>query len=107
MQYNNLSTGLDEEGRSLSALHANGTLPYVKTGGSPSSSSPYTTVSVQGTYRLTTLELYAGFENIGNYRQPNPIISAGNPFGPHFDLSSIWGPTRGREFYLGVRYSIK
>ncbi len=73
----------------------------------PSSSSPYTTVNVQGTFRLNTLELYAGCENIGNYRQPNPIISADNPFGPHFDLSSVWGPTRGREFYLGIRYSIK
>lgn len=73
----------------------------------PSSSSPYTTVSAQGTFRLKTLELYAGCENIGNYRQPNAIISADNPFGPYFDLSSVWGPTRGREFYMGIRYSIK
>ncbi|GEP97744.1 TonB-dependent receptor [Chitinophaga cymbidii] len=73
----------------------------------PSSSSPYTTVNVQGTFRLSTLEFYAGCENIANYRQPDPIISADNPFGPHFDLSSVWGPTRGREFYFGVRYTIK
>jgi outer membrane receptor for ferrienterochelin and colicin len=73
----------------------------------PSSSQPYTTVSAQGTFRYKTLEFYAGCENIGDYRQPDPIISAGNPFGPYFDLSSVWGPTRGREFYLGVRYSIK
>lgn len=73
----------------------------------PSWSSSYTTVNVQGTYRLKTLEFYAGCENIGNYRQPDPIISADNPFGAYFDLSSVWGPTRGRELYLGVRYSIK
>ncbi|WEK34055.1 MAG: TonB-dependent receptor plug domain-containing protein [Candidatus Pseudobacter hemicellulosilyticus] len=73
----------------------------------PSNSSAYTTVSIQGTYRLKTLEFYAGCENIGNYRQPNPIISAANPFGPYFDLSSVWGPTRGRELYMGVRYSIR
>lgn len=73
----------------------------------PTRSNPYTTVNAQGTFRLKSLELYAGCENIGDYRQPNPIISADNPFGPHFDLSSVWGPTRGREFYLGIRYSIK
>lgn len=73
----------------------------------PSWSTAYTTLSAQGTFRLKTLELYAGCENIGNYRQPNPIISADNPFGPYFDLSSVWGPTRGREFYMGLRYSIK
>lgn len=78
-------------------------LPYRR----PSHSDPYTTVNMQGTFRLNTFEIYAGCENIGNYRQPDPIISAGNPFGPHFDLSSVWGPTRGREFYLGVRYAIK
>ncbi len=73
----------------------------------PALSNPYTTVNMQGTFRLNTLEFYAGCENIGNYRQPDPIISAKNPFGPYFDLSSVWGPTRGREFYFGIRYSIK
>lgn len=73
----------------------------------PSHSSAYATLNVQGTYRLKTLELYTGCENIFNYRQPDPIISAGNPFGPYFDLSSVWGPTKGREFYLGLRYSIR
>lgn len=72
----------------------------------PSHSNAYTTVNVQGTFRLKKIEFYAGCENIANYRQPNPIISAENPFGPYFDLSSVWGPTRGREFYLGIRYSI-
>lgn len=70
-------------------------------------SSPYMTLNVQGTFRWRALEIYAGCENLMNYRQPNPIISADNPFGRYFDLSSVWGPTRGRELYLGVRYSIK
>ena len=73
----------------------------------PSYSTAYGTMSMQGTFRLNKLELYGGCENVFNYRQPNPIISADNPFGPYFDLSSVWGPTRGREFYFGVRYSIK
>ncbi|GEP98550.1 hypothetical protein CCY01nite_48100 [Chitinophaga cymbidii] len=39
----------------------------------PSSSTPYRKLSMQGTYRLKMLEFYAGCENSGNYRQPNPI----------------------------------
>lgn len=70
-------------------------------------SLPYATLNVQATFRWKSLELYSGCENLFNYRQPNPIISAKNPFGPYFDLSSVWGPTRGREFYLGVRWKVK
>lgn len=73
----------------------------------PYYSVPYTTLNVQLTYRIKKLELYGGCENVASYRQPNPIISAENPFGKYFDLSSVWGPTRGREFYFGIRYSIK
>lgn len=73
----------------------------------PLYSVPYTTYNVQLTYRYKTLDIYAGCENITNYRQPNPIISANDPFGSYFDLSSVWGPVRGRELYMGVRYAIK
>ncbi|HMR84478.1 MAG TPA: TonB-dependent receptor, partial [Niabella sp.] len=72
-----------------------------------SHSMPYATLNAQGTFRFKTVELYAGCENIFNYVQPNPIISADSPFGQYFDLSSVWGPTRGREFYMGIRYSIR
>lgn len=70
-------------------------------------SSPYMTVNIQATFRWKSLDIYAGCENLANYRQPDPIISAHNPFSKYFDLSSVWGPTRGRELYLGVRYTIR
>ena len=73
----------------------------------PMYSTPYITLNVQATFRWKTLDIYAGCENITDYRQPNPIIGADNPFGKYFDLSSVWGPTRGRELYLGIRYRIK
>ncbi|MBC7555124.1 MAG: TonB-dependent receptor plug domain-containing protein [Taibaiella sp.] len=73
----------------------------------PSYSTPYTTVNVQATLRWKTLDIYAGCENLAGYRQPNPIIAADNPFSKYFDLSSVWGPVRGREFYIGARYTIK
>ncbi len=51
-------------------------------------------------------DVYAGVENIFNYKQSNPIISAENPWSPSFDATQIWGPVNGREFYIGVRYRI-
>ncbi|MBL7711439.1 MAG: TonB-dependent receptor plug domain-containing protein [Chitinophagaceae bacterium] len=73
----------------------------------PSYSVPYATVNIQATFRVKDIELYSGCENIGNYRQADPIVSAHQPFGRYFDLSSVWGPTRGREWYLGIRYRIR
>ncbi len=73
----------------------------------PLYSVPYYTLNVQLTFKWKRLDIYAGCENLFNYRQPDPIISADNPFGQYFDLSSVWGPTRGREIYAGVRWSIK
>ena len=73
----------------------------------PLYSTSYATLNWQGTFRWKALDIYAGCENLFGYVQPNPIISADNPFGPYFDISSVWGPTRGRELYLGVRWSLK
>jgi outer membrane receptor for ferrienterochelin and colicin len=73
----------------------------------PLYSRPYATLNVQGTFRWKTLDIYGGCENLLGYVQSDPIISADNPFGPYFDISSVWGPTRGRELYLGVRWRLK
>lgn len=51
-------------------------------------------------------DLYAGVENILNYKQKNPILSANDPFSPYFDSSLIWGPISGTSFYFGLRYKI-
>lgn len=52
-------------------------------------------------------EIYLGVENALNVKQPNPIVSADNPFGKYFDASMVWGPIYGRMIYGGVRYKIK
>lgn len=72
----------------------------------PDYSENYTTVNAQFTYLFKAFDIYLGCENILNFRQDQPIISWENPFGPQFDTSSVWGPTRGREFYLGVRFNL-
>jgi len=51
--------------------------------------------------------VYAGVENILDYRQSNPIIDAENPFGNNFDASMVWGPIFGRTVYGGLRFRIQ
>lgn len=73
----------------------------------PSESESYTMVNAQFNKFFDYFEVYAGVENILNFTQDFPIIAAEDPFGPYFDTSYIWGPTSGREFYFGFRYSIR
>lgn len=51
-------------------------------------------------------EVYLGAENLFNFRQDNPIISADEPFGEYFDASIVWAPLFGRNIYAGMRYTM-
>lgn len=72
----------------------------------PDFSNPFALVNAQFTYNFKQVELYTGCENIFDFRQKRPIISWEDPFSPYFDTSSVWGPTQGREFYLGIRFKL-
>lgn len=72
-----------------------------------SDSPSYSQVDFQLTKRWTRFEVYGGIENITNYRQNFPILGSDEPFGPFFDSSFNWGPTKGREFYIGFRYKLR
>lgn len=72
----------------------------------PEKSKPYTLINVQFTKSWTEFETYIGCENIFDFRQKQPITSWQNPFSPYFDTSSVWGPTKGREWYLGIRIKL-
>jgi outer membrane receptor for ferrienterochelin and colicins len=52
-------------------------------------------------------EVYAGVENLLDYKQENPILASDQPFSPYFESSLVWGPIFGRSFYVGLRYKIK
>jgi outer membrane receptor protein involved in Fe transport len=62
--------------------------------------------NAQLTWRWDKLEVYAGSENIGNFIQQDPVISADDPYSEYFDASLAWGPTSPRMFYLGARFTI-
>jgi hypothetical protein len=60
----------------------------------------------QITYMSGKWDVYAGSENIGNYRQHNPVINPDDPFGKDFDTGIVWGPVTGRMFYAGIRFTV-
>jgi outer membrane receptor for ferrienterochelin and colicins len=66
----------------------------------------YALINLQITRYIKNFDVYIGAENIGNYRQTNPIISSEDPFGEYFDSSIIWGPISGIIVYGGIRFRI-
>ena len=52
------------------------------------------------------LEVYVGGENIFNFTQANPILSAADPWSPFFDAAMIWGPINEAMYYVGFRYKL-
>ncbi len=64
-------------------------------------------IHAQLTRRFKHFDVYAGGENLLDFRQEDPIVAADDPFGEYFDASMIWGPLSGRMFYAGLRISIE
>ena len=60
----------------------------------------------QVTRKIRGLDLYIGGENLGNYKQPNPILMAEHPFSRKFNATVIWGPLMGIRIYAGMRLTL-
>lgn len=73
----------------------------------PEYSNPYCILNAQITKKFRRWEIYLGGENLLNYKQKDPIVSADNPFGEYFDATMIYAPITGIMGYLGVRYMLK
>ncbi|MBM3418049.1 MAG: TonB-dependent receptor [Bacteroidetes bacterium] len=82
-------------------------LPDVSENDSPRLSNIYPVINGQVTHIYKKWDFYIGGENLGNYKQPQPIIEASNPFNPNFDATEIWGPVMGIVIYGGIRYQLK
>ncbi|MDX1315525.1 MAG: TonB-dependent receptor, partial [Eudoraea sp.] len=72
----------------------------------PESFGAYPMINFQVQRKFKSWEIYAGAENLTNYKQENPVISADNPFSNHFDAGLVWGPVMGRMIYGGIRITI-
>lgn len=53
------------------------------------------------------LEVFVGCDNLLNFRQINPIVSAENPQSIYFDTNYTWGPIFGRNIYAGLYYTLE
>lgn len=73
----------------------------------PANSPSYTILNAQVTKYFRKWNVYLGGENLTNYKQAHPVISAEKPFGNHFDSSMIWGPILGIKVYAGLRYTLE
>jgi outer membrane cobalamin receptor len=73
----------------------------------PEKSPAYQMLNLQVIRFLGKTEIYAGCENVFDFRQLRPITAWQEPFSPWFDTAGVWGPTRGREFYCGVRLRLE
>ncbi len=69
-------------------------------------SPDYFILNAQITKKFRKVELYAGGENLLNYKQKNPIVSADNPYSDYFDASMIYAPITGIMGYMGLRVII-
>ena len=82
----------------------------VATGAAPLifESPSFALVNAQATYVFNDLlEVYAGSENIGNYRQTRAVIGAENPEVGYFDASRVYAPLMGIIPYAGLRYRLE
>ncbi|MDC3109970.1 TonB-dependent receptor [Flavobacteriales bacterium] len=69
--------------------------------------NPHTFINAQVTKVFSEkFELYAGGENLLNYKQENPIIFSEDPSNSLFDASIIHGPIFGMSFYAGFRFKV-
>jgi outer membrane receptor protein involved in Fe transport len=85
----------------------NATVGHLHTASSPDVLAPaFSTVNAQITRQFKKWELYLGVENLFNFTQANPIMSAKDPFALGFDASMVWGPITGTMVYTGIRFKI-
>ncbi len=68
--------------------------------------SPYTIMNFQVTKFFRYWNIYAGSENLTDFKQKNPVAGNDNPFGPSFDATNVWGPVLGRRIYAGIRIKL-
>ncbi|MDO4512246.1 MAG: TonB-dependent receptor, partial [Bacteroidales bacterium] len=64
-------------------------------------------LQAQITREFRLFSIYLGGENLTNYKIPNPIRNAHQPWTPAFDATQIWGPSTGAMAYIGVRFKLE
>ena len=66
----------------------------------------YPQLSAQVTKRFHHASVYVGAENMTNFKQDRPVISADKPYSEDFDASMVWGPVGGWDIYFGFTWGL-
>lgn len=83
--------------------------PYTMADGSQSwnrSFKAFPQLNFQVTRWFHHFSIYAGGENLTNYKQHNPVIDSMNPWGSQFDTNMVYGPIHGAMGYVGIRVNL-
>lgn len=96
-----LSNGMDQRVPNADVYHVHNADNINTNLMSPSFSTSYTQIA----RKFNKWEMYVGAENMFNFKQENPVMSASNPFLPGFDATMVWGSYhRSNDLF---RYQIK
>ncbi len=67
--------------------------------------SSFEQLNIQITKWFRKFSIYVGGENLTNYKQKNPIISAENPWSETFEPTLVYAPISGAMAYIGARFN--
>jgi len=67
----------------------------------------YPQLLAQVTTYFHSCSIYIGAENMTNYRQDEPVVSANNPWADDFDASLVWAPVHRWKVYFGFRWALE
>ncbi|MBD5225206.1 MAG: TonB-dependent receptor [Bacteroidales bacterium] len=62
-------------------------------------------LNMQVTRWFRHFSIYAGGENLTNFKQKNPVVWSSDPWSSYFDPTTVWGPIHGAMAYIGVRFN--
>lgn len=80
--------------------------PYTLPDGSMSWGQRYKAfpqLNMQVTRWFRHFSIYAGGENLTNFKQKNPVVWSSDPWSNFFDPTTVWGPIHGAMAYIGIR----
>ena len=69
-------------------------------------SKAFMTTNAQITKKWRVFDIYVGGENLGNYRQKDPVQGGYNPQSEMFDVTQVYAPLMGIRGYVGFRWKI-
>lgn len=92
------------------ALNGPGRIPAVSDiAGNPAVDThfkAYPQLGLQVKRNFHHFQVYAGGENLTNYKQPNPIIGSHAPWSSSFEPTLTYGPVSGVLAYVGLRVNL-